>query len=273
MGKVWDLINVAEIHNQTIPSADLITPQTFHQLFTLANTHEFNLAYNASTPIRAVAGMVLAGQIAQFLNHTIATNGTSNKLGIQFGTYGTFTSFFGLAGLLSVDPMFYGISNYACSMALELYNSRTMSSTDPFPAVEDLRVRFLWRNGTATASNPPKAYPLFGSATESLSWPSFVDEINRIALPDQESWCKACGNTTGICAPVTSTGSSSPFASSSTGGSNISKAVAGVIGAMVTLAVILGVEILIMLIFGLRLVSKRQRRGGQTAGVGETKPS
>lgn len=43
----------------------------------------------------------------------------------------------------------------------------------------------------------------------------------------------------------------------------MSKAVAGVIGAMVTLAVILGVEALIMLIAGLRLVSKKRLR---TAG-------
>lgn len=48
--------------------------------------------------------------------------------------------------------------------------------------------------------------------------------------------------------------SASPTTISSSG--SISKAVAGVIGAMATLAVILGVEGLILLVGGLRLVSK-----------------
>ena len=47
----------------------------------------------------------------------------------------------------------------------------------------------------------------------------------------------------------------------------MSTAVAGVVGAMVTLAVILGVEALVMLVAGLRLVS-RKGRAGVGAGAG-----
>ncbi len=49
---VYDLINVAQIHNKTIPSSDVLSNDTLHQLQTLANQHEFSLAYNASEPIR-----------------------------------------------------------------------------------------------------------------------------------------------------------------------------------------------------------------------------
>lgn len=43
---------------------------------------------------------------------------------------------------------------------------------------------------------------------------------------------------------------------------------AGVIGAMVTLAVVLGVELLVLVFGGLRLVSKRRLSGGVTPTEG-----
>ena len=47
----------------------------------------------------------------------------------------------------------------------------------------------------------------------------------------------------------------------------MSKAVAGVIGAMVTLAVVLGAEALIMLAAGLRVVRKAALGGGQNGSA------
>lgn len=46
----------------------------------------------------------------------------------------------------------------------------------------------------------------------------------------------------------------------------MSKAVAGVIGAMVTLAVVLGIEALVLVVAGLRVVS-RKRLGAGNAGT------
>jgi hypothetical protein len=60
---IYDLVHVSMIHNQTIPSDNLLTPKTVFQLQTLADNHEYNLGYNASEPIRAVAGSVLAAQM------------------------------------------------------------------------------------------------------------------------------------------------------------------------------------------------------------------
>ncbi len=45
MSTVFDYLNVANIHNTTIPSSDLVTNDTLFQLRTLADNHEFNLAY------------------------------------------------------------------------------------------------------------------------------------------------------------------------------------------------------------------------------------
>ncbi|KAI0025317.1 histidine phosphatase superfamily, partial [Xylariomycetidae sp. FL0641] len=69
---LYDYINVATIHNQTIPSSDLLTDDSLAHLAGLAQTHEWNLAYNGSDTIRAIAGATLAAQIVQQLNNTLA---------------------------------------------------------------------------------------------------------------------------------------------------------------------------------------------------------
>lgn len=259
---VFDLINVAEIHNATIQSDSILTNDTLFQIRTLADTHEFGLAYNASEPgnARAMPGMQLAGEILKFLNNTINTNGTS-KLGIQFGAYASFLSYFGLANLTMANADFYGVPDYASSMVFELFANGTHSG---FPAVGDLQVRFLFHNGTASNASEPTVYPLFGGSETSIPWSTFNAKMNAVAVSTTEQWCHACGNTTGTCAAYTS-GSSSTASGSGSGSSQssggISKAVAGVIGAMVTLAVILGLEALIMLVGGFRVVNKKTMAG------------
>ena len=263
---VWDYINVAEIHNATIPDSDLLTDATLQQLLVLANAHEWGLAYNASEPIRAIAGKQLGAQIVQFLETTIEDAGsdTGYKFAVQFGAYASFTAFFGLAELPEVDVDFTGVTNYASSMVFEMFtNASTDVTTANFPSEDDIYVRFLYRNGTATDATPPIQYPLFGTGQMDLTWNDFKGHMNDFSIGDTGAWCHACGNTTGICEAYAAGGSSASSTSESCdgAGNGLSPAVNGVIGAMVTLAVILGIEALIMLLFGLTLVSKKKVRG------------
>ncbi|KAL5320825.1 hypothetical protein ACEPPN_011635 [Leptodophora sp. 'Broadleaf-Isolate-01'] len=254
---VFDYVNVALIHNSSIPSSDLLTEETIFQLRTLADDHEFNLAYNASEPIRAIAGSTLAAQIVQQLNNTIVGK-SKVPVGIQFGAYASFLSFFGLTQLPAVSENFTAVVDYASSMTFELVTNATVTNTS-YPSVEDISVRFLFSNGSA-AANPLTTYPLFGQSETTLPWTTFVSEMNKFAIGDQDTWCTQCGNTDGLCA-TTATTSSSPSAtpsSSSTSSGGMSKAVAGVIGAMVTLAVVLGFEALVLLVGGFRLVNKKR---------------
>lgn len=148
-------------------------------------------------------------------------------------------------------------------MTFELLTNATVSNTS-YPSNDDISVRFLFSNGSA-AANPLTAYPLFGQSSDVIPWNTFLSEMNKFAIGDQATWCSKCGNSTGICASSTSTSTSASAtatAGSSSGGGGISKAVAGVIGAMVTLAVILGIEALIMLLAGLRLVNKKRLGAG-----------
>jgi hypothetical protein len=262
---VFDMINVAEIHNATIPAEDVLDNSTVYQIRTLADAHEWGLAYNASDNMRAMPGMQLAAEILKYLNSTIASKGSS-KMGIQFGAYASFLSFFGLANLTAASTDFYGLPDYASSMVFELFTNGTTATG--FPAAEDLQVRFLWHNGTASNTSEPKPFPLFGGSDISIPWNTFSDKLNSFAVGTTEQWCDKCGNSTGTCAGFGSSSSSSggQTGSGQSKGHGISAAVGGVIGAMVTLAVLLGLGALVILVGGMRLVSKKRLSSGSPAG-------
>lgn len=251
---VYDLLNVAEIHNTSLNTA-ILTDAAFFQTRALADNHEWNLAYNSSSPIRAIAGATLAAQVLQALNQTITSAGQS-PLNVQFGSYGSFFSFFGLAQLPAANSSFFGIPDYASFMTFELV---TNSSASPFPSPTDISVRFLFHNGTVSNSSGPAEFPLFGQQNTVIPWTTFADEMQNIAIGTQNGWCTACGNTTGVCATTTA-------ASVSTREGGKSKAVAGVIGAMVTLAVVLGVEALLFFFGGLTIRRKNNQLGSSGRG-------
>ncbi|KAJ5831742.1 Histidine phosphatase superfamily clade-2 [Penicillium riverlandense] len=259
---IFDYLNVAQIHNSTdnFPHQNLLTDSVYHQLLTLANAHEYGLAYNASEPVRAIAGAVLAAEILQGLNDTIT--GQGELLGVQFGSYGTFLSLFGLMGLPKASVNFTGIPDYASSAVFELV---TNASDSGIPSTDDISVRFTFHNGTLTGSDEPMAYPLFGRDTELISWSDFMSETQKIAVNSDSEWCEVCGVTTGACATSSSTASTTAD-DSSAGSGGISRPVAGVIGAMVTLAVVLGLEAVFFLIGGFTIA--KRRKGGVVESTG-----
>ncbi|KAK3502373.1 phosphoglycerate mutase-like protein [Neurospora crassa] len=265
---IFDYIHVSTIHNASIPSSNLLTPSNLQTLSDLANIHEFGLGYNASSPIRAVAGSVLASHIVSTLNSSISSS--SQKLNIQFGPYGTFGSFFGLSQLPAVSPDFTAIVDYASSMTFELFTTSTSSS----PSENEVFVRFLFANGTASDSNPAKVYPLFGQDKTELPWTTFVSEMNKIALEGgSKEWCDACGEKTGQCADYYPAESAGVAAAAAKSGSGMSNAVAGVIGAMVTLGVVLGLQALILGVGGLRLTKRRKQDPSEVFQVSAGKTS
>ncbi|KAJ5837157.1 hypothetical protein N7447_003183 [Penicillium robsamsonii] len=254
---IFDYLNVGKIHNSTsqFPHKSDLTDEVYHQLIALAGSHEFNLAYNSSDKVRAIDGAVLAGEILTSLNETIATKGKS-KLNIGFGSYGTIFSLFGLLQMPAASVNFTGIPDYASSMVFELVTNA--SGTD-FPTdTSDLSVRFMFHNGTITGSSEPTAYPLFGQSSKLLSWDDFSSKIKEVAVTSDEEWCTMCGNTEGQCASSDSSSASDSASTSSTSGSGMSLVVAGVIGAMVTLAVILGLQAIFFLLGGFRIAKRNK---------------
>ena len=146
-------------------------------------------------------------------------------------------------------------------MAFELF---TNNAGPGWPAEADVQMRFLFHNGTASAGSELVGYPLFGGTKNEISWRDFAAGMNGFAIADQKDWCKACGNSTGVCASAAGDSAAAGASGSERQGSSdnkqggMSNVVAGVVGAMVTLAVILGLEALIVLLGGWRLVSKKR---------------
>ncbi|KLP09178.1 uncharacterized protein FFB20_06083 [Fusarium fujikuroi] len=260
---IFDLINVARIHNSSISSDDLLDEPTLEKLYNLASIHEWNLAYNSSEPVRAIAGSVLAGQIIEALE-PLAEGKKGPKVNIQFGAYAAFMSFFGLAGLDKVSSDFKGVVDYASSMAFELVTNATN------PTADDVSVRFYFANGTA-AQHTPKMFPLFGKDETTISWKDFKTGMSDFAIEDTKHWCKLCGNNDGNCASSSDDDSTSPQSSSGGSGNGVSKPVAGVIGALVTLVVILGVQAAFLLLGGLRLVKKSTLAAAGASQAGAVK--
>jgi prostatic aicd phosphatase len=233
---IFDLINVARLHNATSLARNVTEEQLF-QLRTLADSAEFGYNYNVSQPLRSIGAQTLGGAVLTQLNKTITSKG---KLKISVLA----------ANLTSVSGDFYGLADYASTMAFELFSADT--TVFPNDPNSELRVRFLFRNST---SGTLKAFPLFGSGQDSLSWADFVTQMQRRAITTAAQWCGMCQSALPFCASYVS--SPAPTTSSGSGG-GMSNAVAGVIGAMVTLGVI-------AIVGALAFVLLRKRRGTAAA--------
>jgi prostatic aicd phosphatase len=256
---VFDLLNVASIHNASV--APEIDADTLNQLRYLANEWEWNNNYNASQPMRSIGGKTLLGRILQQFEENIESEGKKNKFNLLAGSYDTFLAFFGLTNLTAQSDNFYGLPNYAASMAFELSSD---SETFPTNPQEDLMVTFLFRNGSDLDLEP---YALFGQDQVTLPYGRFVEELSSRAVTSLPQWCAMCGSTADFCvaANATTTESSGsvstggPSSSSSgSGGSGLSNAAAGGIGAGVTLAVV-------GILAGLLCMAMRRRKAAKTA--------
>ncbi|OJD21319.1 hypothetical protein ACJ73_07341 [Blastomyces percursus] len=259
---IWDLLNVARIHNATdsLPDDKLPSETTFARLQELANVHEFNLAYNSSSPVRAVSGSLLAGEVLSSLKDIIDLAGTKTKLSVQFGAYAIFLSFFGLTKLAEKKSIFTSVPDYASSMAFELVTDAPISPSAPFPDPSEISVRFLFRSGGIVPDSPetePVAYPLFDQSSTLMPWSEFESNMKKIAISSEREFCDACSETPERCGAEVGTdnGANAPLATPGRS-RGLSRVEAGVVGAFVTLAVVLALQGLVFLFGGLRLVKK-----------------
>ncbi|KAF2262502.1 phosphoglycerate mutase-like protein [Lojkania enalia] len=247
---IFDLLNVASIHNASSAGNVYLPSERLFQLRTLADSAEFALNYNSSDSARSIGGQTFAGAVLNQMSQMLATNGNL-KFSLLAGSYDTFLAFFGLANLTSASSDFYGLPDYASTMAFELFTEETV---DVFPtAFNDIRVRFLFRNGSDEGA-PLRTFPLFGRSEDSLSWVDFTSEMNNIAITSAQDWCSVCQSNLLFCLAY-----SAQMASSQNHGnsSSMSNTVAGVIGAMVTLGVIASLGLAAFFVL-------RRRRGAVT---------
>lgn len=230
---VFDLINVASIHNRTIVNAPFeseafsVEASDLDQLRYYANEWEWNHNFNSTEPDRSIGGMALAGGILHQLDQVVQGQ-AKLKFNLMAGSYDTFMAFFGLTNMTSASPDFMGLPNYASSMAFELWTEEEAFNE------ENLQVRFLFRNGT-DESEDLNAWPMFGESAIDMPYSQFVKRLGSRSINSLDQWCTTCASTEDFCVAANQTASASAQASSS---GILSNAAAGGIGAAVTLALV-----------------------------------
>lgn len=148
------------------------------------------------------------------------------------------------------SPLKDSVVDYASAMIIEVRSDDTM--------------RLLFRNGT---TGDFAAYPLLGSSEASMSLSSFEKTMRPYAIEELSEWCDKCGETEArgcsVLAALNGTGGAG-FADpkSVNGHHQVSPVVAGVIGAVVALAVAAAALAAWICLGGVVKRSKTGRSGG-----------
>lgn len=203
--------------------------------------------------------MALAGGILNQLD-AVVSKSAKIKFSLLAGSYDTFMSFFGLTNLHAASGNFMGLPEYASTMAFELF---TTGDDEPFPAnpEDDLRVRFLFRNGTNEFEDL-NVYPLWDETrSEDYSYGEFRSHLGESAITDVGEWCSVCNADNYICRmeAAQSSAEENELRSKAPG---LSNAAAGGIGAAVTAVVSVAIGALAVVL--LRCKSRRQAARAQS---------
>ncbi|CAG8960851.1 hypothetical protein HYFRA_00002388 [Hymenoscyphus fraxineus] len=245
--------------NRTVFSA-LNNTNDLEILRSLASKQQwyFNTAAGGAS-INSIAGRSLAAKVFQQLSRAIVSDGHTNKLSLMFGSFQPFLSFFSLSSLSSghSSASFVSLPEYGSVMSFELFSYSTGeegSNYPPFPDTENLYVRFLFRNGS-DAGTPMTAYPLFGRGNNEadMSWRDFVNGIAEFAIDDVENWCSSCRAVNLFCEAIDDNiYQNNPPIPLLAHSRNLPTAIAGIIGATITLAVFI-LLILTLTFLGFRI--------------------
>lgn len=200
--------------------------------------------------ISTVAGNFLASQLLGQLQAAVSEKAEYYKLNLLFGDFQPLTSFFTLTSLPLFDTDFYGMPDFGSVMVFELFSYTDGSGDAPFPAEEDLFVKMYFRNGT---DGEYTSYGLFGLGPDmdSLTWSDFNNWMYTLVPGSDGDWCSECASDRIFCAYYNASQSSTAEQLTSRHG-QVGPVIAGVIGALVTLAVAALIFLAVMLFAGLR---------------------
>ncbi|USW57035.1 Putative histidine phosphatase superfamily [Septoria linicola] len=222
-----------------------------------------------SGSISTIAGNTLAARVLDSFSNAINFSRFGRyKLNLFFADYHPMTSFFALAGLPELNHRFYGTANFASSAVFELF-SKTNETDPSFPGVDDLYVRFYFRNGTDGDDSRYQAYSLFlnGPDAMDMTWVQFRNAMRNVAMPGIGNWCNECSSTSFFCAAFDEDGNETPAGSrGSSSKHKLSPAVAGVVGAIIALVIAGFIFALAMFVGGVRLHRQQRSRRSDLGG-------
>ena len=271
---IYDYLQYGAAHNSSflnkLSTEDLIKAKVLADNWAYAaygNTSASGL--HQGDHILSIAGRTLANRIVSALFNNINTLGTYGKMTLLFGGFEPMIALAALSGLASEkNSPFQGIPEYGSSMVFELF-STSENDTD-YPATTDLQVRFLFANGSSDSSELI-SYPLFGQnqRQNSLSLSEFVAGMQEFMIMGPADWCDTCASDAIFCDAFTSEDNNNgggSGTSKSSGGGGLKPAVAGVIGAIVTLAILGLAGAAVMLLGGVRFYRQRTKKRSELNG-------
>ncbi|CAI7628123.1 unnamed protein product [Penicillium viridicatum] len=183
-----------------------------------------------------IAGQTLASSILEAFALNIQESGTRQKMTLLFGGDEPAVALSSLVGLANQhQPNFFSRLVRGGSFVFELYSFEDSSNLYPsYPGIDNLYVRFFLHNGTDNATDF-QAYSLFGHSPSraSISYTEFRSSLETFAVASTQEWCLRCNAETVFCNGVLDQDASQPKKNK-----GMAPAVAGVIGAVITLAVL-----------------------------------
>ncbi|KAF3190991.1 hypothetical protein TWF788_007177 [Orbilia oligospora] len=266
-----------------------MSDEDFDQLHIYANHLQFNMYGNTTTSVnpnwasgdltedlRDVGGRLMAGKIARTFREQLASpGGWPNKFNFVLGGYDIMLSFFAIANLPSRSPDFFGLPDLGSSMVFELYTDDETVDTDHIVDQQSIKVAFGFRNGT-TVDDTLTYWPLFDQDDGEFGMPyeKFFAKLDEVAVRSVGQWCSVCSAKLDFCQ---GTGPVNPPTGSNNDGQNdeqsstqrhgMAPAVAGVIGAIIMLAIVGIVAALAFFVFGVG-VRRERRRSSVLSGIG-----
>lgn len=257
---IYDWLQYEALHNSSFQLSEV----NMTRAKTLAADWVFALFSNGTDPVKSIAGRSLTEQILYTFYQAIANQGTTNKLNLWFGDFAPMVSFAALAQLTSdQNSAFWNVPPMGSSFIFELVSLMDDDDTSlSFPNTTDLFVRFYYQNGTDEYSQPVP-YPLFGRSPSQtlISYSDFVHGLSQFSLSGAKEWCTTCAAYSVFCPAFTQ----APSVNSSNH-KGLSPAVAGVIGALVALAVAAILFGLLMALAGFRVRRERTKKKSDLAG-------
>ena len=242
---VFDFLNVEKIHNYTL--APSITDDMLSNALSWAEYHESELFGQPSADsIGSIAGRAMLNPLTDAITR-VANASDPLKVSVVAASY---KPFFSLFSLFQISALQGKLVDYASAMVFEIH--------------EDKSIQLYFRNGSYGSLDP---YPVLGSSPIAMN--NFLAHANSLKIDTLADWCNACGETTARgCASLNAlngTGSGAKYSdvTSTTGKHQVSPVVAGVIGAMVSLAVALVVVAVLAWLTGLTVVKRSKAKNSR----------
>lgn len=276
--EINDYLQYQYNHNSSIYRAlanDSSFAGVYEEVRTLADEHAWYRYGNTSSPAvdadnQAIGGKTLAASILNTFQLLVADrlspgdpNDISSPLTFLFSEPESFISLISIMMADYRDDYFRSIPPFASALVFEIFST---GKNNTFPTTQDdLWVRFYFQNGTDFDANQLTAFPIFGNGPSrtDMQWKEFEDLFTRVKIDTLQEWCTSCNSPALFCWGVDNT---SVLPSTREKHSAISPVIAGVIGALVALAVALLLFGLAMLLGGIRFHRVQRNKKSELGG-------